>query len=213
MLLWQEQDISLGFFRTGFKVPAAGDLQLGGFVPAENMQVSGQDAVGMEWEIAQCREVQQQCWMQSAPRKGRTGKSDEFRACGASWAHTNLLHHLCTVGLRHPGCIQCIHHMLLVELEGGQGWTVGFGDAVSTLQEPLRECTWTAETFPRVPGNCEETWLLPKFCISGRDGRRLIRNCFIDSSAKISGGTITREEFVLSEVWQWVLAQTGTFSL
>lgn len=48
MLLWQEQDISLGFFRTGFKVPAAGDLQLGGFVPAENMQVSGQDAVGME---------------------------------------------------------------------------------------------------------------------------------------------------------------------
>lgn len=57
--------------------------------------------------------------------------------------------------------------MLHVQLGGDQGWTVGSGDAVRTLQGPVRECTGTAETFPRVPGNCEETWLLPKLCILG----------------------------------------------
>lgn len=50
MLLLQEQDKSLGFLKIGFKVPAAGDLQLrqgSGLVPAENMQVFGKNAVGM----------------------------------------------------------------------------------------------------------------------------------------------------------------------
>lgn len=44
-----------------------------------------------------------------------------------------------TAGLRQPGSIQCIHHVLHVQLEGDQGWTVGFGDAVSTLQAPVRD--------------------------------------------------------------------------
>lgn len=51
MLLLQEQDKFLGFLKTGFKVPAAGDLQLrqgSGVVPAEKVQLSGQGAVGMD---------------------------------------------------------------------------------------------------------------------------------------------------------------------
>lgn len=59
MLLWQEQGKSLAFLKIGFEMPAAGDLQLGrgsGFVPAENMQEFGQDAVGMDGETAQRRE-------------------------------------------------------------------------------------------------------------------------------------------------------------
>lgn len=84
----QEQDKSLGFLKTGLKVPAAGDLQLGegsGFVPAENMQESGQDAVGMDGEIARCREGSgSSAGRSQLPEKALYRESDGFRTRGVS---------------------------------------------------------------------------------------------------------------------------------
>lgn len=183
------------------------------------MVCSSGRAVGLP-KLRMCRSLGKTWWVWAEKLQCREGTAAVTDVSG-SWnkhhtgnlissAHVELLDHMKISSIICAQQVQGVQGALNIfttcclyslKVTKASLWDLGM---LSACCKPLCEgAHWLQSPSPLFLETLGRNLAITKTLHLGRGSKRLIRNCFLSSSAKIPGGMITREALGRFEVWQY----------